>query len=111
MVKSYGHLLKESNDWKGKNNSGKQSEGDDQEKAYLKVWKVNPSYKDINKKESLLKVGSLAIVGFLFFSILLYSTFNFVLSITITAIILISYILVFHKNIFSLKHLLEFKSC
>ena len=110
LVKAYGHLLKESNDWKGKNNSGKQSEGDDQEKAYLKVWKVNPSYKDINKKESLLKVGSLAIVGFLFFACLLYSTFNFVLSITITAIVVISYILVFHKNIFSLKHLLEFKS-
>ncbi|MBY8987936.1 MAG: hypothetical protein KGD61_05735, partial [Candidatus Lokiarchaeota archaeon] len=109
MVKSYGNLLKESNNWKGKDISVKESEVDDQEKEYLKVWKVNPSYKDIDKRETLLKVGSLAIIGFLYFAFMLYSTFNLVLSITITAIVVISYVLVFHKNIFSLKHLFEFR--
>ena len=66
MVKSYGNLLKDSNSWKSKTSPPeKESEGDDQSKAYLKVWKVNPSYKDIDKRETLLKASSLAIVGFL----------------------------------------------
>jgi hypothetical protein len=110
MVKSYGNLLKESNNWKDKSDSKKEPEGDDQEKAYLKVWKVNPSYKDIDKRETLLKVGSVAIIGFLYFALLLYSTFNLALSIGVTAIVVISYVLVFHKNIFSLKYLFDFKS-
>jgi len=111
LVKSYGNLLKDSNSWKSKTSPPeKESEGDDQSKAYLKVWKVNPSYKDINKKETLLKASSLAIVGFLYFAFVLYATFNFALSITVTAIVVISYVLVFHKNIFSLKHLFEFRS-
>ena len=111
MVKSYGNLLKDSNSWKSKTSPPeKKSEGDDQSKAYLKVWKVNPSYKDIDKKETLLKASSLAIVGFLYFAFVLYATSNFALSITVTAIVVISYVLVFHKNIFSLKHLFEFRS-
>ncbi|NVM16984.1 MAG: hypothetical protein HWN80_04660 [Candidatus Lokiarchaeota archaeon] len=109
MVKSYGNLLKESNNWKGKSNSGKESDGDDLEKAYLKVWKVNPSYKDVDKRETLLKVGSLTIIGFLYFAFLLSATFNFTLSITLTLIVVISFVLVFHKNIFGLKHLFELR--
>lgn len=110
MVKSYGNLLKDSNNWKGKNSSGKESEVDDREKAYLKVWKVNPSYKDVDKRETLLKVGSLTIIGFLYFAFLLYATFNLALSTIVSAIVVIGYVLVFHKNIFNLKHLFEFKS-
>jgi len=110
LVKSYGSLLKDSKSWKDKNSTEKESVEDDQSKAYLKVWKVNPSYKDINKRETLLKTGSLAIVGFLYFAFVLYATFNFALSITVTAIVVISYILVFHKNIFGLKHLFDFRS-
>ena len=110
LVKSYGHLLEDSENKKKKIITGTITKSDDRDKEYLKIWKVNPSYKDIDKRESLLKAGSLAIVGFLFFAFLLYSTFNFVLSITITAIVVLSFILVFHKNIFSLKHLFEFRS-
>ncbi|MFX1448992.1 MAG: hypothetical protein ACFFCG_12830, partial [Promethearchaeota archaeon] len=110
MVKSYGNLLEDSNSWKNKSSSGEESNGDYHEKAYLKIWKVNPSYKDIDKRETLLKVCSVAMIGFLYFTILLYVTFSFTLSISITAMVLLSYILVFHKKIFSLKHLFEFKS-
>jgi len=110
VVKSYGNLLRESNTWKDKNSSGKESEDGDLEKAYLKIWKVNPSYKDIDKRETLFKVGSLVIIGFLYFTFSLYATFNFALSITIMLIFLISYILIFHKKIFSIKHLFEIGS-
>ncbi|MFX1288982.1 MAG: hypothetical protein ACFFFY_10555, partial [Promethearchaeota archaeon] len=110
MVKSYGNLLEDSNSWKNKSSSEEESNGDYHEKAYLKIWKVNPSYKDIDKRETLLKVCSVAMIGFLYFTILLYLTFSFTLSISITAMVLLSYILVFHKKIFSLKHLFEFKS-
>ena len=111
MVKSYGSLLKDSNSWKSKTSPPeKESEGDDQSKEYLKVWKVNPSYKDINRRETILKASSLTIIGFLYFAFMLYATFNFALSIAVTAIVVISFVLVFHKNIFSLKHLFEFRS-
>ncbi|MFX0012904.1 MAG: hypothetical protein ACFE9R_21520, partial [Candidatus Hermodarchaeota archaeon] len=110
MVKSYAHMLKNSDNKKGKTYSAELTKVDDREKEFLKIWKVNPSYKDIEKKEILLKTGSLTILGFLFFSCALYTTRNLVLSIIITSIIVISYIAVFHKTIFSLKHVLEFKS-
>ena len=110
MVKSYAHMLKNSGNKKGKTFSAEFTEVDDQEKKFLKIWKVNPSYKDIEKKETLIKSGSLTILGFLFFSCALYATRNLVLSITISSIIVISYVVVFHKSIFSLKHVFEFKS-
>lgn len=110
MVKSYDRLLRDSENQKSKIITGKVTDLDDRDKEFLKIWKVNPSYKDVDKRESLLKVGSLAIIGFLYFAFLLYATFNFGLSIIITVIVVISYILVFHKKIFSLKHLFEFKS-
>ena len=109
MVKSYGNLLKDSNSWKGKNSSGKESKEDNQEKEYLKIWKVNPSYKDMDKGETILKVGSLAIIAFLYFAFLSYATFNFALSITISGMVVLSFILVFHRNVFSLKHLFKFR--
>ena len=109
MVKSYGNLLKDSNSWKGNNGSGKEGKEDNQEKEYLKIWKINPSYKDMDKGETILKVGSLAIIAFLYFAFLSYATFNFALSITISGMVVLSFILVFHRNVFSLKHLFKFR--
>jgi hypothetical protein len=103
-------MLKNSDNQRGKTFSAELSKVDDREREFLKIWKVNPSYKDIEKKESLLKTGSLTMLGLLFFSCALFATKNFVLSIIITSIIVISYVVVFHKSIFSLKHVFEFKS-
>ncbi len=103
-------MLEDSENNKSKVITGTITKSDDQDKEYLKIWKVNPSFKDIDKTETLLKAGSLTIIGFLYFSLLLFTTFNLVLSIGITTIVLTSYLLIFHRNIFSLKHLFEFRS-
>ena len=94
-------MLKNSDNQKGKTFSAELTKVDDREKKFLKIWKVNPTYKDIEKKETLLKTGSLTILGFLFFSCALYVTRSLVLSIIITSIIVISYVAVFHKSVFS----------
>ncbi|MFX0073935.1 MAG: hypothetical protein ACFE96_00725 [Candidatus Hermodarchaeota archaeon] len=110
MVKSYGSLLNEQNDWKSKNRPGKEDHESDLTKAYLKIWKVNPSYKDIDKKETLLKVGSLILISVSYFTLTLFATFNFTIATILVAVLLISYVLIFRKNIFSLKHIFEYKA-
>ncbi|MHA2290479.1 MAG: hypothetical protein ACXABG_16960, partial [Promethearchaeota archaeon] len=110
MVNSYGQLLEDSENKKSRIITGTITKSGDRDKEYLKIWKANPSYKDLDKTETLLKVGSLTIIGVLYFSLLLFVTFNIIQSISITLIVLTSCILIFHKKLFSLKHLFDFRS-
>lgn len=110
MVKSYGHLLSDSEHQKSKIITGKITATDDREKEFLKIWKVNPSYKDIDRKETLLKTGSMVLLGFSYFSLILYATINFALSISLVVVLIITHIFIFHKSFFSLKHLFKFGS-
>ncbi len=111
MVKSYGEFFDEANNWnrKGKENSenskGDNREGD--EDPYYSVWNAFPSYKDIDKTDTLKKAISLVIIEFLFFASLVLTTMDFVLSIGATVIVGISFVLVFRKSFFGLHHLLE----
>ncbi len=109
MVKTYRDFLNDSN-----SNNRFRPNTDDSEKEdnsrYLDVWKVNPSYKDVNTRETVLKATSLVVIGLLFFSSVLYTTYNLVLSIGIAVIVSISFVMVFHNNFFSLRHLFDFRS-
>jgi hypothetical protein len=67
MVKSYRDFLKDSNsNNKFRPNTDANEKKDDN--AYLDVWKVNPSYKDVNTRETILKATSLVTIGLLFFT-------------------------------------------
>jgi len=109
MVKSYGDFLKDSN-----SNNKYRPNTDDNEKeddnAYLDVWKVNPSYKDVNSRETVLKATSLVVIGLLFFTSVLYATYNLALSIGIAGIVSISFVMAFQKSFFSLRHLFDSRS-
>ncbi|TKJ26589.1 MAG: hypothetical protein CEE42_04415 [Promethearchaeota archaeon Loki_b31] len=109
MVKTYRDFLNDSN-----SNNRFRPNTDDSKKEdnsrYLDVWKVNPSYKDVNTRETVLKATSLVVIGLLFFSSVLYTTYNLVLSIGIAVIVSISFVMAFHNNFFSLRHLFDFRS-
>ena len=113
MVKSYSDFLKNSNSNKYNNNKYRQSTNDNEKEegdnAYLDVWKVNPSYKDVNSRETVLKATSLVVIGLLFFASVLYATYNLALSIGIAGIVSISFVMAFHKNFFSLRYLFDFQ--
>ncbi len=109
MVKAYGDFLKDSYN----NNRFKPDmDDDDKEKknANLDIWDKNPAYDDINSTESVLKAIPLVVIGLLYFISVLYATYNIVLSIVIAGIVAISFIVVFHKQFFSLRHVLDFRS-
>lgn len=112
MVKSYEDFFNNSNN----NNSDNyrpntnNADGEKEKKSVnLDVWEEIPSYKDVNKRESILKTGSLVVIGLLFFICSLYATYNLELSIIVTLIVAISFIAVFRKKIFSLRHVLDFQ--
>ena len=106
MVKTYRDFLNDSN-----SNNRFRPNTDDSEKEdnsrYLDVWKVNPSYNDINTSETVLKATSLVVIGLLFFTSVLYTTYNLALSIGIAGIVIISFIMAFHKMFFSLRHIFD----
>jgi len=108
MVKSYGDFLKDSN-----GNDRFRPNTDDTEKedkyAYLDMWKVNPSYKDVDATETVLKATSLVVISLLFFTSVLYATYNIALSIGIAGIVALSFVIAFHKKIFSLRHAFDFR--
>ncbi len=112
MVKSYGEFLKEENNQirKGKENkaSGKESDKESEENPYYSIWNAFPSYKDIDKTETLKKAISFVAIELAFFASLLLATFDIVLSVSATVVIGISFVLVFRRNFFSLRNLLEF---
>ena len=110
MIKSYGEFLNENNSQnkKGKENSANGKEND--EDPYYSVWNVFPSYKDIDNTDTLKKAISFVVIELAFFASLLLATVNFLLSISATVVIGVSFVLVFRKNFFSLRHLLEFGS-
>jgi len=112
MVKSYGEFLKEDNNQirKGKENkaSGKGPPKESEEDPYYSIWETFPSYKDIDKIDTLKKVISFVVIEFAFFASLLFTTVDIVLSISATVVIGISFVLVFRKSFFCLRHLLKF---
>ena len=112
MVKSYGEFLTEDNNQsrKEKENkaSGKESDKESVENPYYSIWDAFPSYKDIDNTDTLKKAISFVVIEFVFFASLLFTTVDFVFSISATVIIGISFVFVFHKSFFSLRHLLAF---
>ena len=109
MVKTYRDFLNDSNSNNKFRPNTNDSEKEDNSR-YLDVWKVNPSYKDVNTREIVLKATSLVVIGLLFFNSSLYMTYNLVLSIGIAVIVSISFVMAFHKKFFSLRHLFDFRS-
>ena len=109
MVKSYGDFL---NDSYSNNRFRSNTDANEKEdnSAYLDVWKVNPSYKDVSTSETVLKATSLVVIGLLFFTSVLYTTYNLALSIGIAGIVTISFVIAFHKKFFSLRHIFDFRS-
>jgi len=109
MVKSYRDFFNDSNSNNRfrPNTDAKEKEDNN---AYLDVWKVNPSYKDISTRETVLKATFLVVTGLLFFASVLYLTYNIALSIGIAGIVTISFILAFHKKFFSLRHIFDPRS-
>ena len=109
MVKSYRDFFNDSN---SNNRFRPNTDANEKEEnsAYLNVWKVNPSYKDVSTSETVLKVTSLVVIGLLFFTSVLYLTYNLALSIGIAGIVTISFIMAFHKKFFSLRHVFDSRS-
>jgi hypothetical protein len=111
MVKSYGEFLNEDNNqnrnWKEKNENGKGVDKKTDENPYYSVWNSFPSYKDIDSTDTLKKAISLVIIEFVLFASLLLTTVNIMLSISAIIIVGFSFVLVFRKSFFSLRHLLE----
>ena len=112
MVKSYGEFLNEDNNqnrnYKEKNESVKENDKKTEEDPYYSVWNSFPSYKDINNTDTLKKTISLVVIEFVLFASLLLTTVNIILSISATIIVGVSFVLVFRKSFFGLRHLLEY---
>jgi hypothetical protein len=109
MVKSYGDFLNDSNSNNRFSPNTVANEKKDN-KAYLDVWKVNPSYKDVSTSETVLKATSLVVIGLLYFISVLYTTYNLALSIGIAGLVTISFIMAFHQKFFSLRHVFGSRS-
>jgi len=111
MVNSYREFLNKDNNQirKGKdaNANGKENDKGTDDDPYYSVWNSFPSYKDIDNTDTYKKVISIVIIEFTFFASLLLTTVDFILSISATVIIGLSFLLVFRKSFFSLRHLLE----
>ena len=112
MVKSYGEFLNETNNQnkKGKENSanGQKSDTKSDEDPFYSVWNSFPSYKDIDRSDTLKKSISLVVIEFVFFASLLLATVDFLLSISAIVLVGVSFVLVFRKNFFNFRHFLEF---
>ena len=112
MVKSFGEFLDEekylSRKGRESNVSSKENDKESDDDPYYSVWNAFPSYKDINNPDTLRKIIPLIIIEFLFFASLLLTTYDFALSIGATVVVGISFVLVFRKSFFSLRHLFEF---
>jgi len=112
LVKSYGEFLNEDNiqkkNWKEKSENGKENDEKTEENPYYSVWNSFPSYKDIDNTDTLKKAISLVVIEFILFASLLLTTVDIILSISTTVIVGVSFVLVFRKSFFGLRHLLEF---
>jgi len=83
-------------------------EDDKEKKDYLKIWKINPSFKDINNKISLIKTTSLLFLILL----MIISTFiliqNLIISISTGIIFTLIFIFVFHEEFFMSRNFFSF---
>jgi len=101
LVDIYSEFLSNSYDTKKSVREGKEKT------QYLNIWKINPSFKDINRKKRVLKLISLFIMGFGYFYALYLLSANLIISIGLSSIIIIIFILVFNNRIFYLSHFLS----
>ena len=77
---------------------------------YLDIWELNPSYKDINARITLIKAFSLILV-LSFLTVITYQlTLNFYFTIGLTIFILLFFILTFSDNFFNIASLKLFLS-
>ncbi|MFX1364510.1 MAG: hypothetical protein ACFFCE_19490 [Promethearchaeota archaeon] len=102
MVQSYipKDFSKKNNNKKSFEKWGEQSEG---KKDYLNLWRVNPSFRDINRVRSLTKALSLLVLTFIFIISVYKTTYNLITSLFSGIIFLIIFILIFNKEFFSLN--------
>lgn len=80
------------------------------DKEYLDVWQINPSYKDITRKHSIIKTGFLFFLGFFYFISIYIISRKMGISIISAGLIIIIFILIFHEKFFSLKFLFQFRN-
>jgi hypothetical protein len=91
----------------GKNQSVVEEEKDSED-PNLFIWKVNPSLKDINNKESMKKtIPVVALVVFLISFTYLF-TFNLLYSLGVGSIILLMFLISFHDQFFCLQSLFSY---
>ncbi|MFX1377897.1 MAG: hypothetical protein ACFFA4_02290 [Promethearchaeota archaeon] len=83
-------------------------EENQEKKKYLKIWRVNPSFKDTNNNLSIVKTGFLLILFiFLIISMYIFSQ-NLILSTSIGVICGILFIVVFYDEFYILRYLIPF---
>jgi hypothetical protein len=86
-------------------NKAQGKEGEETLGNYLNIWKINPSFKDINSTLAILR--ALFLVAFTMFFIM--GTFmissDLIFSVVIGFITLLCFVMVFHTNFFSLEYL------
>ena len=75
---------------------------------YLRIWKTNPSYKDINTNISKIKIVSLVLlILFLIISTYIISS-NLFIALTVGLLTMISFVFIFQDNIFFLRNFLSY---
>ena len=103
-------LLSKTRDSKAKarNSRSEKEEEEASEDTNLFIWKVNPSFKDINNKRTMLK--TVVVVGLLVFiiSFTYIFTSNLIISLVVGGIILMLFIITFHDQFFYLQSLFSY---
>ena len=77
---------------------------------YFNIWKVNPSYKDINTRASNIKAISLIFLITFFIICTYYLSGNLIFSLGIGVFTLICFIIAFRDNFYSLRSYVSQKS-
>jgi hypothetical protein len=78
------------------------------EKEYLDIWDINPSFRDIHSNFSLVKAISLLIIMFLIIVFSYFLSENVITSIVLGIIGTIMFIAVFHDELYFLRYLFAF---
>ncbi|MFX0176745.1 MAG: hypothetical protein ACFE85_10990, partial [Candidatus Hodarchaeota archaeon] len=73
--------------------------------GYLNIWKINPSYKDINKTRRIFKRIFLLVMGFGYAYTLVFVTANIVISLGFSSFLVVVFVLVFHEQFFSISRI------
>jgi len=114
MVNHYSEFLKSRSKFpESSSTEGTSQEKDgkgEKKKVNANIWKINPSFNDINSLRTNLQASF--VVGMdLFYGIFLYFLWgNWALSFGLSFLIMGFFVLVFHHNFFRLQHLFQYRS-